>query len=60
MYKVADTPFHIQGGDAMFILLIYKNFFFCQLLPHFVMDLISHLHGLPGLYVASLFAAAMR
>jgi hypothetical protein len=31
-----------------------------QLLPHFMMQTVGHLHGLPGLFMAGIFSAALR
>lgn len=31
-----------------------------QILPHFVLDKMGHLHGLPGLFVAGLFGGGLR
>lgn len=31
-----------------------------QLLPHFIMDVAGHIQGLPGLFIAGIFCAALR
>lgn len=40
--------------DIWFFFIIY------QLLPLFVMDVLGHLKGFPGLFVACLFSGALR
>lgn len=45
-----------DGGT--FVSLSFILFF--QLLPLFVMDVLGSIHGVPGLFVASLFSGALR
>ena len=40
--------------------LEFFSVFSQQLIPQMVMDVMGHLHGLPGLFVATTFSASLR
>ena len=51
---------HVCGRARCFIVADYNMFLLLQLLPRMVMDIFESIPGIPGLFTASLFCAALR
>lgn len=70
MFAIGSTLAKVTG--VLTGLMIYANYYNCdpfatkriekndQLLPYYIMDTANQLPGLPGLFVAGVFCAALR